>query len=198
MANFFGRAQYNCQTPAGTCGASEIYPMIQDSATAANNALGTLVVARLAMMVADVRCVYAGVSDSDIRGDFVPNTTLPDSVGTFAATDDDQTGPFTATRLIRFGNDDGTKRGLRQIRFLPVSQFNSANLIFSPSGDWVTAYNAWSDMMIATCCIATRLPGNTTPPFWTFTAITRKYDERDTTRRIGRPFELLVGRRVIR
>jgi hypothetical protein len=197
VPNFFGRVVFNCRTAQGECGISETYPMVQDDYGAALSELGTLITARLALMVADCEAVYGGVSDSDIIGDFAPGGGDFPLPGTFATTDDDATGPFEICRLFRCSSEDWLHRAIRKVSLLPVSQFNGEDLVFVPSGGWLTAYAAWRTAC-QSLCIATKDPTAEVPPFYTFTPISHTADERNSVRKVGRPFGLLVGRRAIR
>jgi hypothetical protein len=198
MSNFFGRVVYNCKTAAGECGISETYPIVADDYVTAGSSLADLVTKRLDMMVADCQVAYAGVSDSDIIGDFAPSTTLVDNPGSYASTEDDATGPFDAVRLARFSDEAWLHRCIRKVGLLPVSQFNGEDLVFVPSGTWLANYATWRTAVTSTCCIATKDPTAVVPPFYTFTPMAHSSDERNSFRKVGRPFGLLVGRRVIR
>jgi hypothetical protein len=183
--NFFG------DSAQSACGWSEVYPMeVSDYATA-DSQLNSIITARLPTLPITCAIVGALISDSDVKGDSYPSTgTYPTNGGVTGAA-----GPTTF--VLRWKFFAGTlKRATRFVRLIPSSEIASGGGYLPTLGFGISIQN-WATLVTGFCSCATRIHGAVTPPFYTFTAYTADRFIRAETKKIGRPFFLPVGRRLI-
>lgn len=176
-------------------GASETVFMIQPTLPDAATKLGEIIGTRLHMLSPDVTVQYAFVSDTAIKGDSQALEGYP-QVGDYPA-DDEPTYDPTNTNLFRLTSTDGTKRALRHLRFIPSVCFNSAG-VFIGAVTYDTRRATYLSKLADDTVIASKIPGALTPPFYTTKPIGFRTNQGGSHHKIGRPFALPVGRRVIR
>lgn len=176
----------------GDAGWSEVYPINGSSYTGVFTLLDQLNTLRLNMAAPDVQAVGNRISDTDILRDSysqaftTPLGTITTAPGTSGDADD--------TRRIKFFAGP-LQRTIRQLHALPGVFF--ANGIFVPPGSWTTALNAWIASVVLNVSISHKIPGAVVPPFYTYSSITSGSDQGNSNRKVGRPFSLPRGRRLI-
>lgn len=180
----------------GNFGWSEVYPMnVADYPTAVTNMTTTLT-KRLALLVSDLAVVGMRISDSDVKGDSYPTGLTFPQVGTFAVAPADAT--YNADLAIRAEFVGAlTQRSQRWIRGLPKSQVSNVGA-YAPTGPFTTALTSYLAQVLSTCAAAHRIPGAVTAPFYTFTNYSGYTLVGNLlSRKLGRPFGLSRGRRLV-
>jgi hypothetical protein len=176
-------------------GWAEVYFFLKDTYADAVTALQAIRDARLPTLSGDCQLVGARVSNTDVKGDSEPLTWTFPEPGTFATGTADPTAPpEIVLRALYYA---GTlKRGSRWVRCIPSSQIAAGGL-YTPTGPYTTAVTAYWDAVRDNACLGTRIPGAVAPPFYSLTSYTSYTPKGQDVRKIGRPFDLLRGRRLI-
>lgn len=176
-------------------GFSETYPIEDTDYASAAAKLLAIKNDRLALAVNDVELVGARLSDTDTKNDSYPLGWSFPQAGTFATTPTDLTyNAEVALRIRIFGG--ALKRSHRFLHAVPKSQVN-ADGFKALTGPFATALTTWLGAIEADVSIATKLKGVVVPPFYVYTAITGTEVDDMEGRKIGRPFDLPRGRRLI-
>lgn len=193
MAQFFGKLFFNLEN----LGISEVYPMETGTINDASVSLASIATNRLALLCPDVICVYATVSDCDIRGDSMVVDSLLNSPGTFGLgappylTYDPHVGLLT-----RWTDPSGLKRAPRKLKFLPQNLFNSGG-VYTPYDEWNTAVQTYFNSIKDSSGIASKNPPEEAHKYTIF-GVDTAVVERPCSFKPGRPFGLVPGRRPIR
>lgn len=174
-------------------GWSEVYPISATDYTTCDGTFKAIISDRAAILAPDVTLLAAVISDTDIKGDSFLSTTTT-TVGTWAGADTTSFNPNWALRTL--WNAGALKRGSRFIHALPNAQVSAVGA-FAPTGPFTTAIAAWETAMLGGVSMATRIKGATTAPFYTFTGLTAVANKNMEERKVGRPFGLPRGRRLI-
>jgi hypothetical protein len=191
MPNYFCKIFYRYQD----VGVSEVYATTQANIGAATTIADQIVAHRQAMLCTDVTILATVTSDSDIRGDAELGEGYP-KVGTYTG-DGAKTYDPTITNLTRWTDAALVKRAMRHIRLIPDDQFGTDST-FSPIVGWTTPRSTFFAFAALNLFIPTKIKGAVAPPFYTFTPVFAATSERKSHKKVGRPFGLSVGRRVIR
>jgi hypothetical protein len=171
------------------CGWSEIYyPAATDIETAISGWISHVLPARLGIMPADVNIVYIRCSDVNVKGDSILDTST--HIGTWSGSSN--VNDARLSLLIRQRNEFN-QRAMKYIHGIPTDQFTLG--VYTPTTPFGTAFNVFKSAVIANCLHANKNP--TPPPKLVLSTIVDFGVVRLTTRRVGRPFGLPVGRRMI-
>ncbi len=176
-------------------GWSEVYPLQVADYTTALAVLTTTKNLRLAMMAPDINLIGARISDTDVKGDSFPTGFLFPTTGTYVPGAGEKT--FATDYALRCGLYGGpAKRSVRFVR--GVSNLNiDGNGHYIPTAAWDATLDAWLNQLIASVSIATRIKGAVAPPYYAFTPILSASIQEMENRKVGRPFGLSRGRRLI-
>lgn len=189
-AIIYGRMMFNCRN----FGISEDYAMLNATMPGALSDLESLATSRLDLMCSDVTLFGMSVSDANVRGDSLISE-LAGGKGTWGTT-----APIIATyqgeegALVRCTSADYVHRSLRILRLIPSDQFDSGGgLVMIPS--FKTAFDDYLALMKTSTMIPAHIANNApVPPY--FTAVAYIKFERQSRRKVGRPFGLEAGRRL--
>lgn len=159
-----------------------------------------LVDVRRALSTSDLSLAYVRISDVGIKGDSVVSVS-PGINGTFpdVVNGPGNTEPWTALNIRLEG---GTLyRGRKFIHGLPQALMGGS--FFTPSADWTNLFTAYVALLKSACCLYVRdktvaQPAAPMPPIMVKQGITNVLIIGTTTRHVGRPFGLQVGRRLVR
>jgi hypothetical protein len=187
----FGMAFYECQ---GT-GWSEIYWSDKAGYAPVLTDLDLTNTSRMAMFLADVSCVGLRVSDNSINGDaMVSAPTTP--LGTYVPADPGNITDYPANGCLARIEAGALYRGMRILRGIPADL--TAGGHFSVPLAWQTAFTAWGTNVKTLFGLYVKEKGVPDPRpkiFQTITAVINLAKQR--THRVGRPFGLLRGRRLL-
>jgi len=177
-----------------TSGVSETYFTQRSSPGDAAVVLAAIAAQRQATLCADA-AIYGGrISECDVKGDSYPTTIAFPLVGTYTGGDGDITA--VAGNCLRcLFNGGPLLRGNRFIHYIPKSQYTAT--VYTPLSGFLTALHAWLAGIADSCCVGTRIKGATVPPFYTLTNYTSYGTQYQDFKRVGRPFGLSAGRRLI-
>jgi hypothetical protein len=192
--HLFGTLHINCRNQ----GASELYPLVATSYAQGLTDLATLATSRKSLLAPDCTLAGALLSDGDVRGDSYPlgaQITIP-SPGTYTTTPPASTYAAPNVALRNLVSSGPLKRGTRWMHFIPFDQFSGSGG-YTPITPWATNLGQFYTFLSTLTAIATRAPGSE-PPAWTFSAVNAVMSNSVATRRLGRPFGLPRGRRLIR
>lgn len=172
-------------------GWSESFYCTAANLNAAQTLIDTFIPDAMDCRPASVACVYARVSDVAVRGDSLLST-LPFPVpGTYVLpTGATQMEPGAAVLVQLFAS--ATVKGHWFFRGGPSSILQGREFVTGTT--WDAAFGLAAATLIASFQIRHKTsPGP--PPVYAYTNMTSVTPERGTTRRVGRPFGLPVGRR---
>lgn len=180
--------------PQGPAGWTEVYFFNVAGYSDAATALATLATARKGCLAPDCGINGGTISDTAVKGDSYPSG-IAAAVGTYNPGGTMTTyNPDMALRVKFFAGT--AKRASRFVRCIPKDSV-SADGNFTPVAGFTTALTTFLDAIESEAQMATRIPGATTPPFYTLNAYTSFTEEELEGRKIGRPFSLRRGRRAI-
>lgn len=179
---------------SGRYGWSENYGFSTATPGQAATNLGVIFLQRIAMMVSDSIIIGGRLSDVDIKGDSYPlNLTFP-APGTFAVAPADETAQSENCARVLF-NAGSQIRANRFVHGIPASQYTKT--FFAPTSPWLALLTTWATGLLADVGALTKIRGATTAPFYTFTQYTGQTDMGGAFKKVGRPFDLPHGRRLI-
>ncbi len=184
MPNF--QATLFFQDEAGTLGWSEPYYLENVDVDAAKIAMDALITAR-AEVLCDLYSIVAGrVSDVDVLNDSLLAEDLPVE-GAIVSTSATAVDPWTAL-MVRIESTSAYRgrhffHGVLENTFLPSRSYDPAN---PNNAAWVT----WQTYLITNTLLKHKA-GLTT----VYSIITNAILQREVMKKVGRPFNLLRGRR---
>jgi hypothetical protein len=192
MPRYFGTLFFK----VGRGGWSETYAISAADYLSGSTILGTIATARLALLVSDVSLIATRISDTDVKGDSSPTGITVPQVGTYAIAPADVTSNFALNLRIQFYGAS-TQRGQRWVRAIPASQVGAGGE-YVPAGTWAAKLTTFANTVQTSSNAAHKIAGAVAPPFYAFTPYSGYTLENFfTQRKIGRPFDLLRGRRQI-
>lgn len=174
-------------------GWSEVYPITATDYASCNTTFAALASLRYACFAPDVSLIGGVISDTDVKGDSVQLSTGI-TVGTWAGADTTSFDPNWALRILFTAGV--SKRSSRFIHALPNAQVGAIGT-YTPTGPFTSALSAFGAGMTGGVSIATKIPGATTPPFYTFTPLTNYTIKTMHEKKVGRFFGQPRGRRAI-
>lgn len=175
-------------------GWSELMPIVQSNSASASTAASNIANARIAIMANDAFLIGARLSLAEEKGDSWPLSLALPLTGTFGAPTDKTYQRLRTCLRMKFTTLDALHRGTRFIRAIPQSQITDG--AYSPTTPFGTALTAYIASLTASA-LAVASRNKTPPPFWTFNAAVTSGVPNLTERKIGRPFDLYRGRRLI-
>ena len=179
----------------GAYGWSEVYPIQTTSYSAAQDALQTVMQARLGILGLDSQINATRISDSDVKGDAA---ILPGSFplpGTFGVAGLDTV--YNCQLSLRLKETAGfLHRASRWIRAIPRSQVGpSGNYV--PTTPFSVALSNYLSALETQVNISHRISSAAAPPFYQFFPITEIDTMGIESRKCGRPSGLPRGRELV-
>ena len=188
---FIGTLFFGCRN----FGWAEVYPLNAVTYPTATVALSSILEDRLPTMCGDVTCLGGRVSDQNVRGDSQLIHLPVPPTGTYVGAALTITYDSEVTLQWRF-EATPQHRVVRSVRAIPSDQFE--NGVYTPVGGWFATLTTWALLVQNLCSISTAIkPRPPAAPYYIFTPMTNNIFGKQSHRKIGRPFGLLVGRRRI-